>query len=135
MNGWDSPPSWYGGSEHRGNGWQEFEFGIRQARRMFARRHPSRFAVACRVVVWTVSLGVLIYGFWCFLHVVYNRLDRVPGHGAYSAEALLQLDEIQRMAPPVIVREDGLPPMAGGRFYAVHGPGGHEPADPDRMPR
>jgi len=132
MNGWDSPPSWYGGSERRGNGWQEFEFGIRQARRMFARRHPSRFAVACRVVVWTVSLGVLIYGFWCFLHVVYNRLDRVPGHGAYSAEALLMLADRVWVDGPEIVRADGLPPTVNGQFMT--GAVGYEPADPAYCP-
>ena len=102
------------------------------------RRDMNRRYRAVVVVCRVFQLLVLIVAVWVLVRwlpqTVGDRLDRVPGHGAYSAEALLMRAEIERMAPPVIVCEDGLPPMAGGRFYAVHGPGSHAPADPAYCP-
>lgn len=89
------------------------------------------FSVAKALAV-VAAIGIIV---WWFASTVGDRLDRVPGHGALSAQALLTRAEMERMAPPVIVREDGLPPVAGETFYGVYGADSHEPADPDRMPR
>ena len=87
-------------------------------------RRYRALVVVCRVF----QLLVLIVTVWVLVRwlpqTAGDRLDRVPGHGAYSAEALLMRAEIERMAPPPIIRLEGLPPVAGETFYIVHGPGG-----------
>lgn len=114
-------------------GFRELSQIEHRLRRDMNRRYRA-VVVVCRVF----QLLVLIVAVWVLVRwlpqTVGDRLDRVPGHGAYSAEALLVRAEIERMAPPPIIRLEGLPPVAGETFYIVHGPGGYEPATPAYCP-
>ena len=102
-------------------------------RRDMNRRYRA-VVIAFRIVKTLAVLAAIGIIVWWFAQTVGDRLDRVPGHGAYSAEALLVRAEIERMAPPVIVREDGLAPVAGETFYIVHSAQGYEPTDPAYCP-
>ena len=97
-------------------------------------RHYRAVVIAFRIgktLAVLAAIGIIV---WWFVQTVGDRLDRVPGHGALSAQALLTRAEMEHMAPPAIVCEDGLPPVAGETFYIVHGPGGYEPATPAYCP-
>ena len=90
------------------------------------------------VVAWRVfQLLVLIVTVWVLVRwlpqTVGDRLDRVPGHGAYSAEALLMLADRVWVDAPEIVCTDGLPPTVNGQFLT--GAMTYEPADPAYCPK
>ena len=102
-------------------------------RRDMNRRYRA-VVIAFRIVKTLAVLAAIGIIVWWFAQTVGDRLDRVPGHGALSAQALLTRAEMDRMAPPPIIRLEGLPLVAGETFYIVHSAEGYEPADPAYCP-
>ena len=125
---------YYGGDERRGS-WLAMEREARRPRRMFQTHRQRWLASAVRITLLVAALAAVI---WCGWQVRRCAADWkaavIEWRWNRAIERAIPAEELERFAPPPIVREEGLPPTVGERFYVVYGPGEHEPADPTYMP-
>lgn len=126
--------NFYGAYERRG-GFLAMEIEAQRARRMFRSRRRRWLVAGFRIALVVLALMVVI---WCAWQVrqcgAAWKAAVVEWRWNRAIDRAIPAEDLVAMAPPPIVRREGLPPVAGGTFYTERGPDSHEPADPAYMP-